>query len=146
MGNAFSWGDDMMPMVTKAGGATLGVVDTCKVPTPPLGTPTPTPFACAGQMPMAQLGSPKVLVQNMETVTVMSKIPLSSGNEAGVLGGVVSGVNVGEIGFPLGSSKVLAEGKAVIYVTAPAAHNGSNANQPAGLVVAPGQAMVLVSP
>jgi hypothetical protein len=62
-----------------------------------------------------------------------------------VAGGVVSGQNLGPVKFLMGSAKVLMKGKPVVLLTCTTGHNGSNANNPAGLVVAPSQAKVLAA-
>ncbi len=128
---------------TKGGGMCMGVPDVCKVPAPPA-PPIPTPFPNMAQLNMATATSVKVLIMNKEVVVVTSKVPSSKGDEAGVGGGVVSGMNMGEVSFKKGSSKVMAEGKAVIVLTAMSGHNGSNANMPAGLHCAPSQTKVMV--
>ena len=121
----------------------MGVPDVCKVPAPPA-PPIPTPFPNLAMCAMATGTTQKVLIMNMPALTEASKIPQSSGDEAGVAGGVVSGMNMGPVAFRTASSKVLFEGKKAVMLTATTAHNGSNANMPAGAHVVPSQAMVLV--
>jgi hypothetical protein len=55
-------------------------------------------------------------------------------------------MTMGPVAYKLGSSKVYAQGKKMAYVTGVTAHNGVNANAPAGLQVAPSQSTVLVEP
>jgi hypothetical protein len=86
----------------------------------------------------------KVLVENKETVVEGSKVPNSSGDEAGTNGGVTSGVNMGAVEPKSFSSKVFFKGKKAVTLTATTAHNGSNANMPAGAHIVPSQAKVLV--
>ena len=88
--------------------------------------------------------STKVQFENKDAVIETSEIPSSTGDEPGVAGGVVSGTFAQKVVFKLGSSVVKAEGKAVVFLTATTAHNGSSANMPAGLLVAPSQAKILV--
>jgi hypothetical protein len=121
----------------------MGVPDVCKVPAPPA-PPIPTPFPNVAMCAMATGTTTKVLVMNMPALTEASKIPQSSGDEAGVAGGVVSGMNMGPVAFRTFSSKVLFQGKKAVMLTATTAHNGSNANMPAGVHMAPSQTMVLV--
>lgn len=135
----------MLPASSKASGNCLGVPDVCQVPAPP-GPPVPTPFPNMAMVANATQTSTKVMIENKEVVVETSEIPSSTGDEAGVAGGVVSGTFAQKVVFKLGSSVVKAEGKSVVYVTATTAHNGSNANMPAGLQVAPSQAKVLVGP
>jgi hypothetical protein len=56
------------------------------------------------------------------------------------------GMNMGEVSFKKGSTKVKVEGQPCIHLTSVTAHNGVNANVPAGLVVTPSQVKVIVSP
>ncbi len=88
----------------------------------------------------------KVMLENKPTIVENSEIPASQGDEAGVAGGVTSGGNMQKVVFKLGSTKVKAEGKAVCFISSVTAHNGANANMPAGLQAAPSQAKVLVFP
>lgn len=134
----------MFPATTMAGGMCMGMPDVCKVPAPPA-PPIPTPFPNIAQCPMAVDTTTTVLVQCMPALTETSKIPLSSGDEAGVAGGVISGVFIQQVAFRTSSSKVLFQGKKAVMLTATTAHNGSNANQPAGVHMAPSQAVVLVA-
>jgi hypothetical protein len=90
--------------------------------------------------------SAKVLLENKDAVVETSEIPNSTGDEAGSVGGVVSGTVAQKVVFKLGSSKVLAEGKGMVFQTAMTAHNGASANMPAGLHDSPSQTKVLVSP
>jgi len=79
-------------------------------------------------------------------VTKKSEIPSSQGDEAGVNGGVMSGVNMNKVVFQNGSAKVKIEGQPCVHLTCMTGHNGSNANMPAGTQVAPSQTKVIVSP
>lgn len=134
----------MFPATTMAGGMCMGMPDVCLVPAPPA-PPIPTPFPNLAQCAMATGTTTKVMIMNMPALTEASKIPLSMGDEAGVGGGVVSGVNMGQVAFRTSSSKVSFEGKKAVMLTAVSAHNGSNANMPAGVHMAPSQAVVLVA-
>ena len=90
--------------------------------------------------------SQKVMIENKPAVVLTSETPNSSGDEAGAAGGVISGMISGKVAFRKGSSKVFAEGKPMVTLTAVTAHNGANANMPAGVFCVPSQAKVLVSP
>ena len=67
------------------------------------------------------------------------------GDEVGTLGGMVSNVNMNQMTWKKASGKVKAERKKIVYHTAMTGHNGSNANMPAGLQVAPSQTKVKVA-
>lgn len=133
-----------MPASTKAGGDCLAFPDVCKTPSP--AGPVPIPYPNKASVSGATDCAANVKIENKETVTVASKIPTSSGDEAGSAGGgVVSNGIKGEVSFKLGSSKVKAGGKKVVYVTCMTGHNGSNANMPAGAQLSPSQTKVLVA-
>ncbi len=68
---------------------------------------------------------------------------MTSGMEAGSLGGVVSGTTKGPARFTKGSSKVLVEGSPATYSTCPLDANGSNANAK-GIQNVPSQSKVFV--
>jgi len=131
------------PASTKAGGVAQGNPDVCKVPAPP-GPPVPQAFPNAADLTQAQDVSKKVKFAGAAVVTVASKIPRSMGDEAGVTGGVVSGMNMGPCSFKAGVPKVKVEGNDVVTQMKPTAHNGTNANMPAGMVTSPSQVKVQV--
>jgi hypothetical protein len=133
----------MLPAGSKAGGTCMGVPDVCKVPAPPA-PPVPTPFPNKAMVSNATKTSAKVLFENKDAVVETSEIPSSTGDQAGSAGGIVSGTAAQKVVFKLGSAVVKVEGKGVVYQSAMTAHNGSNANMPAGLHDSPSQAKVLV--
>jgi len=119
--------------------------DVCLTPAPPA-PPVPIPYPNTAQVAASNGTISKVLIENKETVAEGSKVPNSSGDEAGTNGGVTSGVNMGPVEPKVFSSKVFAGGKKVVFVTATSAHNGTSANMPAGAQIAPSQAKVFVAP
>ncbi len=131
-------------------GATGTVVatspDTCKTPQPPFGAPAPIPYPNTGMCATSLGVGFKVLVDSMPVVVEGCKLPASLGDQAGVAGGVVSGIFSGEIGYKMYSSRVSADGKKVVYLSALTGHNGANPNAPIGAVATPSQLRVLVSP
>jgi len=135
----------MMPASTKQAGVFFAMPDVCLTPAPP-GPPVPVPYPNTAQAAAANGAITKVLIANKETLAEGSKIPNSSGDEAGTNGGVTSGTNMGPVEPKMFSSKVFAGGKKVVFVTATSAHNGTNANMPAGAQVAPSQSKVFVAP
>jgi hypothetical protein len=90
----------------------------------------PTPFVNQASFARTDPGtcSEKVRIGGQPIVLVSSVVPTTSGDEAGTLGGVVSGKNMERARFAEGSSKVFVEGAAVGYQTCPVDANGSNAN------------------
>ncbi len=132
-------------ITTKQGGQCVAnVPDVCKTPTP--AGPAPMPYPNMGDSAQANAGtcSKKVKVVNKPALHKGSEIPMSSGDEAGSAGGVVSGKIKGEIVFRRFSSKVKVEGNPVVFQTCTTAHNGKNANAPMGIQAAPSQQKVKV--
>lgn len=125
----------------------MAMPDTCLVPAPPA-PPVPTPFPNIAQCTDANPGTctMKVKVENMAVIVANSLITMSSGDEAGSAGGVVSGMIKGPATFKKGSVKVSMEGKPACTLLSLTAQNGASANAPAGSQIAPSQAKVLVSP
>jgi hypothetical protein len=139
----------MFPATTNGGGQTAvtGPLDACKTPTP--GGPVPMPYPNFGMVNQAKGNtcSSKVKFMNKKVCTKKTELSMSTGDEAGTAGGgVVSNRFKGPVTFKKGSSKVKAEGQAVVHITSMTGHNGNNANVPAGLQVAPSQTKVKVAP
>jgi len=132
----------MFPASTKAAGVCFAFPDVCLVPAAP--SPVPTPFPNIGQCSDAQGTVSTVLVENQEIIVETSSLPQSAGDEAGSGGGVVSGTFRGVVKFKTSSAKVYAKGKRVVMFGAVTAHNGDNANMPAGKQIAPSQSRVMI--
>jgi hypothetical protein len=136
----------MFPASNKNSGQCLGVPDVCKVPAPPA-PPIPTPFPnmamCAQAMPGTF--SLKVKVGGGNALVQTTKISMSSGDEAGALGGMISNMIKGPCEYKMGSMKVMFEGKGAAHLTSMVAHNGSSPNMPAGAQIAPSQVVVMVN-
>ena len=127
----------------------MGVPDVCKTPAPPppVGPgQVPVPYPNNGMLNQATNASTKVKFMNKEVVTTKSKIPKSMGDEAGTGKGVMSGTNSDKMKYVTSSSKVKLCGKPGVFLTSMTAHNGANANAPAGAQIAPSQTKVLVAP
>lgn len=135
----------MFPASTKGGGECVAFPDVCKVPAPPA-PPVPTPFPNAAQCANASGASvtKRVKILNKPVLHQGSEIPMSSGDEPGVLKGVVSNTNMDRARFKTFSSKVFVEGSKVVRHLATTGQNGSSANMPAGTQVSPSQTKVIV--
>ena len=131
-----------MPASTKAGGVAQAMPDVCNTPSPT--GPIPSPYPNIAQLNTADGVVNKVLIDSKEVVVETSTIPHSQGDEAGSQGGVTSGTDMDQVAFKQYSSKVIADGKKLVFATARTAHNGSNPNAPCGVQVAPSQAKVLI--
>lgn len=126
--------------VTKQGGQCMGMPDVCKTPAPPA-PPVPIPYPNMAMPPMGNPATTKVLIGGMPALTKASNITLSSGDEPGVAGGVVSGKNMGPAEFVLSSMVVMLEGNPAVRLGDMTKHNDGNI---VGSVLAPGQVIVMV--
>jgi uncharacterized Zn-binding protein involved in type VI secretion len=128
-------------------GMCMAFPDVCKTPTP-VG-PVPIPYPNIAQLAMANPGTcaMNVLIFNKPAATTMTMIMLSSGDEAGCAGGVVSSLFIGPAQFSLGSMVVSIAGAPAAYLGSLIGQNGVGAaNMPAGVQVVPSQPIVTVSP
>jgi uncharacterized Zn-binding protein involved in type VI secretion len=132
----------MVPASCKMSGTCLAVPDVCKTPSP--GGPVPLPYPNTAMAMQASKTSTKVKISGKDAIVEGSEIPMSSGDEAGSIGGVSSNQIKGKVTFKKGSSKVKAQGKSVCYIGSMTSHNGSSANMPAGAQIAPSQVKVIV--
>jgi hypothetical protein len=133
----------MFPAATNGGGQAMGMPDVCKVPAPPA-PPIPTPFPNIAMLPQAVGTSVMVKFGGKLVITQNSKVPMSSGDEAGVAGGVVSGMNIGACAFKMGVPTVKVEGNPVVTLLKPTGQNGVNANC-MGTIVSPSQATIIIN-
>jgi len=135
----------MMPVSNNGGGECLAVPDVCMTPGTP---PVPVPYPNNAKLVQSSGGtcSSKVKIKNKKAVTQKTEITMTSGDEAGSLGGVMSGQFKGPGKFKNGSSKVRAEGQKLVYLGCMIGHNGSNANMPAGAQISPSQTDVTCAP
>lgn len=138
----------MFPLSTNGGGQCACMPDVCKTPSPAGPVPIPYPNVAMLTQAKGDTVSSKVKADGKKVATVATEISMSSGDEPGSAGGgVVSNKFKGSALFKKGSSKVQVEGNDVVYHTSMIGQNGgSNANNPAGVQVAPSQMKVTVMP
>lgn len=134
----------MFPAATKAGGDALGFPDTCKVPAPPA-PPVPTPFPNIAMLNQANGATCALMVKimNQPAVHKGTMIPRTSGDEAGVAGGMVSGMNMGPAAFKMGVATVKIAGNDAINQMKQLGQNGSSANV-MGVLLSPSQTKVII--
>jgi hypothetical protein len=138
----------MFPASTIGGGQCMGMPDVCLTPAPPSPSPVPMPYPNIAMLPQGNPGtaSTKVIISGSPGFHKGTMITMTSGDEAGVAGGVMSGMIKGPAQPKLASNKVKYEGQGAVYVTCMFGQNGASANVPAGTQVAPSQTKVLVGP
>jgi hypothetical protein len=137
----------MFGITTKMGGVSNAMPDVCKTPAPPAPSPVPIPYPNIASFTQANPGtcSLKTKIMNQPVVNKDTQVMMTSGDEAGVAGGVSSGMIKGPAKAVKFSMKVKIEGKPVVFQTCTIAHNGASANSPAGVHSAPSQAKVTVT-
>ena len=121
---------------------TMAMPDVCKTPMPP-GAPVPIPYPNMAMLAQGTGTAKKVKIMNSPAFHMKSKVPMSSGDEPGVAGGVISGKFKGPCKPKKGSGKVKIEGQPAIFLTCIFGHNGNNANMPAGVHSVPSQVKVI---
>ena len=136
----------MFPASTRGGGTCFAFPDVCKVPTSFGSVPVPFPNTARCSNATAPSCTSRVKIQNKAVLHEGSEIPSTSGDEAGTLKGVVSGTTGDKAVFKSSVSKVLVEGSQIVTQLCATAHNGSNANAPAGAQLSPSQTKVIVRP
>lgn len=133
----------MFPIATKQGGMSQAFPDVCKTPSP--AGPIPVPYANVAVLPQANPASCslKFKILNQPVLTKASVIMMTSGDEPGAAGGVMSSMIKGPGKAKKFSMKVKAEGKNVIYHTCVIGHNGNSPNA-IGIHSVPSQMKVTV--
>lgn len=112
-------------------GTTMTFPDVCKTPTS--GGPVPIPYPNVAQSADTSKGSKKVKVDGNPIMLKESVFSKSSGDEAGSVGGVVTGKTKGKADFVNYSFDVKVEGKNVPRLMDPMVSNkGSPGNTPPG--------------
>ena len=103
-------------------GQNVASTDVAKVP-----PGVPTPFPNIGMENVAIASYPTVMLDNYPILTIAAVIPVSSGDEPGSLGGVVSQTIKGPVQFTKGSIGVFVGGAPIVTTTGQNTHNTNNA-------------------
>lgn len=109
-----------------SGGMSLVFPDVCKTPAPPAPSPIPIPYPNTGMASDTSQGPTTVKTDGQMPMVKGAKYMKSSGDEAGVAGGVMSSVNMGECEFMLYSFDVKFDGKNACRMGDPLFHNKKN--------------------
>ncbi|MDH5415216.1 MAG: DUF4150 domain-containing protein [Flavobacteriaceae bacterium] len=108
-----------------SGGMSPVFPDVCKTPAPPAG-PIPIPYPNIGKSSDTSKGPKKVKVDGKMPMTKGAKYSMSTGDEVGSIGGIVSGKIKGECEYMMYSFDVKFEGKNVCRLGDPLFHNKKN--------------------
>jgi hypothetical protein len=108
-----------------SGGFSIVFPDVCKTPAPPAG-PIPIPYPNIGKSSDTSKGPKKVKVDGKMPMAKGAKYSMSTGDEAGSVGGVVSSKTKGECEYMMYSFDVKMEGKNACRLVDPLFHNKKN--------------------
>lgn len=122
----------------------FGFPDVCLTPAPPLPSPVPIPYPNTAMLPMAVPPSTslKHLISMMPAHNLGTTIPTSMGDNAGVAGGVASGMMMGPARNTMGSTKVFTGGMPATKMLSTALQNSTNV--PTGMTLVPSQFKVMI--
>jgi hypothetical protein len=109
-----------------SGGMSTVFPDVCNTPAPP-GPPVPIPYPNIGMSSDTISGPTTVTTDGQMPMTQDAKYMKSSGDEAGVVGGIISGTFIQACEFMMYSFDVKFEGKNVCRLGDPLFHNNKNA-------------------
>lgn len=118
-------------------GTDLGFPDVCL--TPPVGAPVPYPNIAAG--PMGLGFYPKVLFMGTPAHNMMTTIPMTNGDNAGVMLGVASGLVMGPSRHLTGSFTILIGGPPATKMTSVSLQNSTNCP---GMRLVPSQPKIIM--
>jgi uncharacterized protein DUF4150 len=108
-----------------SGGMNITFPDVCKTPAPPA-PPIPIPYPNIGMSSDTAKGPSTVKTDGKMPMVKGATHSKSSGDEAGTLGGIISGVNRDECEFMMYSFDVKFEGKNVCRLGDPMFNNKKN--------------------
>lgn len=118
-------------------GMSIGTPDVCM--TPPLAIPAPFPNIASNAMVVPTYFT--VMINGMPELNIGAMHAITSGDEAGVMGGVASGMIIGTARPLMGSTTYFVGGMPSWRLTAPTLHNLANAP---GVTSVPGQTVKIV--
>ena len=119
-------------------GQDMGFPDVCMTPTAP--SPIPVPYPNIAMGPMAIPNVPTILILGMPVHNLGTTIPMTNGDNAGVLLGVASGTVMGPSRHLAGSFTMLYMNMPGTRLTSPSLQNSTNCP---GVRVVPSQTLVL---
>jgi hypothetical protein len=124
------------------GGMNFAFPDVCLTPVP-MPVPIPYPNFALGMTANPATACKKIYLSCMPAHNLMTMIPLSLGDNAGVNLGVASGMVMGPSRHLMGSFGVIYEGLPATKMTSPTGQNGLSLNM-LGLTIVPAQFKVMI--
>jgi Domain of unknown function (DUF4150) len=109
-----------------SGGMSIVFPDVCKTPAPPAPSPVPIPYPNIGKSSDTMQGPNTVKTDGQMPMVKGAVYMRSSGDEAGVAGGVISSVNMNVCEYLMYSFDVKFEGNNACRMGDPLFHNRKN--------------------
>jgi len=125
------------------GGMNFGFPDVCNTPSPVGPVPIPYPNMATGMTANPLTACKKIYLSCMPAHNLMTQVPMSMGDNAGVAGGVASGMVMGPAKHMMGSFGVIYEGSPATKMTSLTGQNGMSLNVP-GMTLVPAQFKVMI--
>ena len=125
------------------GGLPFAFPDVCNTPSPVGPIPIPYPNTAMGMTANPATACKKIYVSCMPAHNLGTQVPMSMGDNAGVAGGVASGMMMGPCKHIMGSLGVFHEGAPATKMTSPTGQNGMSMNAP-GMTLVPSQVKVMI--
>ena len=120
-------------------GQDMGFPDVCITPAAP--SPLPIPYPTLAMGPMAVPNCPTILIMGAPAHNMGTTIPMTNGDNAGVLLGVASGTVMGPSRHLTGAFTVLFHGMPATRLSSVSLQNSTNCP---GVRVVPSQPLVLI--
>jgi len=132
-----------MFQLTMNNGQNMAMPDVCLTPTPSGPVPMPYPNISMTTTALPPTTCMTILVDGTPALNMMSEIPLSNGDEAGVNLGVVSGMIMGPTRYIMGSETLMLKGIPAVKLTSQTGQNGESMNV-VGVCIVPSQEIMIV--
>lgn len=134
-----------MFQLTMADGQNLAFPDVCLTPTPGGPVPIPYPNISMSATALPPTTAMTILVDGTPALNMLSEIPISNGDEAGVNLGVVSGMIMGPTRYLMGSETLMLEGAPAVKLTSETGQNGEMMNCEGACIVPSQEIMIVLS-
>jgi len=125
---------------TQGSGMNMGIPDVCKTQVALAVVPIPYPNIAETSTAVPNVENQTIMA--MPAHNLMTEIPLSNGDQAGIEGGVVSSMIMGQVKHDMGSATVFIAGAPATMMLSPTGHNGMPPNAP-GMTMTPCQSKVM---
>ncbi|WP_338802962.1 DUF4150 domain-containing protein [Xenorhabdus griffiniae] len=123
---------------TQSGGMDMAVPDVCLTP---IVTPVPVPYPNMAQGSTGMSNASNILFMGCPAHNLATTIPLTTGDNPGVNGGVASGTMMGSSRHVMGANSVLIKGSGATRLSSSTVQNSTNAM---GSRLVPSQTKVLI--